>query len=58
MIPWKGKYVLERDILLEILEGYRVGTWDFCILHTYWKRLILVDRIVNITKIHFKAFRG
>ena len=39
----KAYYALERDIFMEILEGYGIGPYDFHILREYWDRLWTVD---------------
>ena len=38
----KAYDALERDRLLDLLEGYGVGLRDFQILHIYWEILMMV----------------
>ena len=40
------------------MEGYIVGSRDFCILCPYWGILTIVARAGDNMEIHFKAFVG
>ena len=47
-----------RDICLEIMEGFGVGTRALCILWTYWDRLRMVARAGGYYGNSFNGFRG
>ena len=49
---------LYRDICLEIMEGFGVGTRALCILWTYWDRLRMVARAGGYYGNSFNGFRG
>ena len=49
---------LERDRFLDILEEYRVGPWDCCVLCVYWDGLQMVDRAGGKYREKFQGFWG
>ena len=49
---------LDRDICLEILEGYGVGPGSCSILWMYWDRLRMFVRSGGYYGNSFKGFRG
>ena len=49
---------LDRDICLEILEGYSVGPWALRFLLEYWYRLWMVARAGGYYRAAFKSFWG
>ena len=54
----KAYGALERDIYLEILEGYSVGTQACRLLWTDWGWMQMVARAGGYYGSDFKGFRG
>ena len=54
----KAYFALNRDICLDILEGYGVGTQDLHILCNYWYRMTMVDHAGGYCGETFKGFGG
>ena len=49
---------LDREICLDILEGYGVVTQDHRILREYWYRLHMVSHAGGYYRADFKGFQG
>ena len=54
----KAYKALDRDILMEILEGYGVGPQAHLIPRVYWDRLRMVVRVGGYYGTEFQGFRG
>ena len=54
----KAYYALDRDICLQILEVYGVGTQALHLLQRYWVFLTIVSRSGGYYGAPFKGYRG
>ena len=54
----KAYDALDKDICLEILEGYGMGPRSFCILWTYWYWLQMFVRVGGYYGTEFQGFGG